>query len=509
MTLSFFHGVEVVQIDDGLRSIQTVSSAVIGLIGTAPDAAGSEAATLTLGSGVVQTALLFTAVTPGVAGNAISISITAEAGNDLDLEVSVDGNAISVRLGTDGAGVMNSTAADVAALISATPEAAALVDVSDALGSDGSGLMTTTVGRRLMTGGADIAFPLNTPVLIAGNRLDAAKLGSTGTLPRAIDGIFDQGGAQIVVIRVEEGASEADTTANIIGGTNPATGKYEGLQAFLEARPTVFVMPRILIAPGFTDQVAVVSELIQIAERLRAVIIADGPNTTDAAAVRFRQNFGSDRVYIVDPWVTVFDTTTQQLEAEWPSARVAGLIARVDTEKGFWHSPSNHEIYGITGTSRKIDWGYGDENARGNLLNADEVTTIIQRTGYRLWGNRTTASDPLWAFLSVRRTADMVYESIEQALLWALDRPFSLQLLNDIRDSAAAYLRSLEARGAILGGSVWIDPELNSEVDLKAGKLTVDFDIEPPAPLERLTFRAHRNGAYYEELVASIAYQQG
>ena len=48
-------------------------------------------------------------------------------------------------------------------------------------------------------------FPLNTPVLIAGSRLEAAKLGATGTLPMAIDGIFDQAGALVVVIRVPKG----------------------------------------------------------------------------------------------------------------------------------------------------------------------------------------------------------------------------------------------------------------------------------------------------------------
>jgi len=34
----FLHGVEVIEIDDGPRPIQTVRSAVIGLVGTAPDA---------------------------------------------------------------------------------------------------------------------------------------------------------------------------------------------------------------------------------------------------------------------------------------------------------------------------------------------------------------------------------------------------------------------------------------------------------------------------------------
>ncbi|MFY0623594.1 MAG: hypothetical protein JXQ89_18085 [Pelagimonas sp.] len=50
----------------------------------------------------------------------------------------------------------------------------------------------------------------------------------------------------------------------------------------------------------------------------------------------------------------------------------------------------------------------------------------------------------------------------------------------------------------------WLDAELNTEVTLKAGELYLDFDMEPPAPLERLKFRAHRNGAYYKDLVQSV-----
>ena len=89
-------------------------------------------------------------------------------------------------------------------------------------------------------------------------------------------------------------------------------------------------------------------------------------------------------------------------------------------------------------------------------------------------------------------------------MLWAMDRPFSEQLLRDIRDSVKSYLSTLEQRGAILGGDCWLDPELNTEATMKAGQLYLDFDIEPPAPLERLTFRAFRNGSYYDELVAAV-----
>ena len=90
-------------------------------------------------------------------------------------------------------------------------------------------------------------------------------------------------------------------------------------------------------------------------------------------------------------------------------------------------------------------------------------------------------------------------------MLWAMDRPFSEQLLRDIRDSVQDYLETLRMRGAILGGDCWLDPELNTEATLKAGQVYINFDIEPPAPLERLSFRAHRNGSYYDELVSAVA----
>lgn len=508
MSEQFLHGVEVVQIDDGLRPIRTVRSSVIGVVGTAPDAAGATAATLTLGSAALNTALTFTAQDAGLDGNLISVAFTDPGESTAAIAVTVDGNAISVALAADAEGAITSTAAEVKTAIEGDVDAAALVAVAHAGTSDGSGVVRAKAATKLADG-ADEPFPLNTPVLIAGSRREAAKLDATGnglgTLPAALDAIFDQAGAVVVVVRVEEGEDDAATQANIIGGVDGVTGDYEGLQALAAAESIVHVSPRILIAPGFTQNTGVVSEMIGIAERLRAVIIADGPNTTDTEAIEYRGEFGSDRVYIVDPWVTVFDTVAAKEVVAPVSARVAGVIARTDADNGFWWSPSNKLINGITGTARAVSFGLSDPNSRANILNENEVATIVRKDGYRLWGNRSTTADPLWAFLSVRRTADMIYESVEQAHLWAMDRPFSAQLINDIRDGVDAYLRHLKALGAILGGRVWLDPELNTEAQLKAGKLYLDFDIEPPAPLEHLIFRAHRNGEYYEELVADVA----
>lgn len=354
---------------------------------------------------------------------------------------------------------------------------------------------------------ADVAaFPQDTPVLIAGNPHEAAKLGATGTLKDAVDGIFDQTGAMVVVVRVEEGVDSPATYSNLVGDATLGTGVH----ALATAQSILGVTPRILCAPGYTSERVgdlanpVVGELQGIAERMRAVVIADGPNTTRADAITYRGDWGSDRIYVVDPAVTVWDTVTSANVAQPASARVAGMISKSDNERGFWWSPSNQTINGITGVARPISFGLSDTNSEANLLNENDVATIVRMDGYRLWGNRSTASDPQFAFLSVRRTADMVYESIEQAMLWAMDRPMSANLIQDITESVNAYLRHLVAVGAILGGKAWIDPALNTKEQLMAGKLYVDFDIEPPAPLEHLTFRAHRENGYYTEMISTV-----
>ena len=313
-----------------------------------------------------------------------------------------------------------------------------------------------------------------------------------------------------MVVRVTEGGTPAATLTNVLGDPAAQTGVY----ALMTARTVTGQVPRILAAPGFTSTPAaspaspVTLALIIVASRLRGVVIADGPNTTEADAITDRNKFGSDRLYIVDPAVRVFDSVTQGFITRPASAYVAGILSNMDATKGFWWSPSNQIVQGISGTARAISFAISSTETEANRLNEQDVATIIRQEGFRLWGNRSTASDPLWTFLPVRRTADMVYESIEEALLWAMDRPFSAQLLLDIKDTVQSYLNTLKRRGAILGGKVWIDPELNSATELMAGKLYLDFDIEPPAPLEQLTFRAHREGDYYTELVNAVATAQ-
>jgi len=507
MSEKFLHGVEVVEIDTGPRPVRSVRSGVIGIVGTAPDAAGATAAELQLGRPAANTAIAFTAATAGIAGNRITVELQDPAAVSAAIAVTVTGTAIAVSLATDASGAVISTAGEVAAAVNGDADAGALVSAGNGAGSDGSGVVRSTFRPLPLAGGAEEPFPLNTPVLVAGNRGALARLGAAGTLAGALDGMFDQIGAVVIVVRVAEDVDEAATLANVVGGTNAIDGSLEGVHALAGAESVVGFAPRILCAPGFTHQRtggaanAVVAELIGIAERLRAVIIADGPNTTDEAAIEYREDWGSDRVFVVDPWVKVL-AADGSVVSEPPSARVAGVLAKIDNDRGFWWSPSNQVINGIVGTSRPVDFKLGDANSRANLLNEQEIATIIQQDGYRLWGNRSTAADPKWAFLSVRRTADIINESLQRAHLWAVDRNITRTYVEDVTEGVNAYLRGLVAQGAILGGECWPDADLNTPANISQGKIYFNFDFTPPYPAEHITFRSFLTNDYILEVFA-------
>jgi len=343
---------------------------------------------------------------------------------------------------------------------------------------------------------------LNKPILINSPKKGIEIFGDDQSfiIPRALKGIFSQTGALCVVINVDtKKPSEETILKKLLGqsGRSAGSAKYMGIDVFLSAKSICGYAPKLLIAPGLSSHQEVSNKLSDVASKLWAIGIPDGPNTTDDEAMKFAENFSSSRLYPADPWYKVDEKTT--VEA---SPYVAGLIARVDDEEGFWVSPSNHTINGIVGTDRPIDFALGDANCTANLLNEKRITTVIREDGFRLWGNLNTGKgkEAKYQFISVRRTADMINESIMRSHLWAVDRNINKGYIEEVTESINNYIRDLKTRGAVLGGLCWVDPEVNTNSQIKQGNIYFDYDFTPPYPAQKVTFRSHMVDNYLTEV---------
>lgn len=341
-----------------------------------------------------------------------------------------------------------------------------------------------------------VDYPQNQPFIFTGKPSEFEKLGVTGTLYGALKAIYQQADALCVVISLPTNLNNLD--AAIQGDS--ASAEYTGIEAFRSAASKLGYSPKILLAPGFSSNLVTANKLISVADRIRATALIDGPDTDDAAAIAFRSSFDAKRGYLIDPGSFYTYGGASTLVAS--SAFVAGAMVKTDNEKGFWHSPSNTVLSGIDKLSRPVDFALSDPNCRANQLNEQHVATIVRENGFRLWGNRTLATDLKWAFLSVVRTADMINESILKAHLWAVDRNITKTYLEDVAESVNNYLRTLTALGAILGGECWPDPELNSTANLQQGKVYFNFKFTPTYPGEHLIFRSELSSDGLEELVA-------
>lgn len=348
---------------------------------------------------------------------------------------------------------------------------------------------------------ADV-FPLNKPVLLTNVRAALGDAGQEGTLARSLQAIADQTSPLTIVVRVEEGADEAATTSNIIGGTEG--GQYTGLQALLAAKAKFGVAPRILGVPGLDSQ-PVTAALITVAQQLRAFVYASAWECADKeAAVAYRDSFGARELMLIWPEFESWNTATDATDTAWAVARALGLRAKIDQTVGWHKTLSNVPVQGVTGINKDVFWDLQNPATDAGYLNQNDVTTLVQQGGHRFWGSRTCSEDPLFAFENYTRTAHVIADTMAEAHLWAVDKPMHPSLVKDIIEGINAKFRELKALGCIIDGSAWYDETANTAETLKDGTLSIDYDYTPVPPLEDLTLRQRITDRYLLDFASRI-----
>lgn len=346
-------------------------------------------------------------------------------------------------------------------------------------------------------------FPLDRPVLLTDVLGAIGKAGATGTLRPTLQAVADQANAITVVVRVAEGVDDSATTANVIGKKDGAT--YTGLQALLVSEAQVGVRPRILGAPGLDTQ-PVAAALAVIAKKLRAMAyVSCAASASVPEAIAYRAQFSDRELMLLYPDFVAFNTADATTGMAFATARALGLRAMIDEQQGWHKSLSNVPVAGVTGISRDVHWDLQDPATDAGMLNAADITTLINSNGYKFWGSRTCSDEPLFAFETSTRTAQILADTIAEAQLVYVDKPLHPSLVRDMLESINAKFRELVNAGYLLGATAWYDEGANLPTQLSSGRLAIDFDYTPVPPLENLLLNQRITDRYFADFPTRIS----
>lgn len=297
-------------------------------------------------------------------------------------------------------------------------------------------------------------------------------------LAHAVFGFFNNGGTRCYVVRV---ASDV------------------GLSAALQAFAAVDEIAIVSI-PGVTvkaDQEAIIDRCESLKDRFA---ILDGAQTA-ADFTKPSIQTAKDSVYsaIYFPWIKVFDPSEKLMNPAGdggifvgPSGHIAGVYARVDTERGVHKAPANEGIRGA------LDLKYRLTKADQDGLNPSGVNVIRDFTGnIKVWGARTMGGDANldYKYVPVRRLLIYLEESIDEGTQWVVFEPNDPALWAKITRNVGAFLTNVWRAGALFGTTpeeaffVKCDAETNPPELRDLGQVITVIGVAPVRPAEFVIFR--------------------
>ncbi|HTQ09327.1 MAG TPA: phage tail sheath C-terminal domain-containing protein [Fimbriimonadaceae bacterium] len=215
-------------------------------------------------------------------------------------------------------------------------------------------------------------------------------------------------------------------------------------------------------------------------------------DTTMAAP--FSSDHGQAAIYY--PWIKVMDKINPLAKRQVfcpPSGHIAGVWARVGTERGVHKAPANESLMGAVALEQYVTKGEQE------ILNPNGINAIrsFPGTGIRIWGARTlaTVGNPSWKYVNVRRLFNYLEKSMERGLQWVVFEPNDHDLWGRVRRNLAAFLWMEWKEGKLFGQTpeeafyVKCDDETNTQESIDLGRLYVEIGVNPVKPAEFVIVR--------------------
>lgn len=201
---------------------------------------------------------------------------------------------------------------------------------------------------------------------------------------------------------------------------------------------------------------------------------------------------------VYHPWLRVTDRLgglTQPLRDISPVGHVAGIISRLDRERGAHHTPANATIFDAIDLTLQYD-----ERAQGEQYsNGINALRCMQGQGLQVWGGRTITDPATYGraglFLAHRRLIHRLIRAIRRvALPLVFDTNGPALWLKFVRTITGVLLEAWRA-GALKGERseqaflVRCDESTNPPEIVDLGQLFCEIYLAPAAPMEFITLR--------------------
>lgn len=192
------------------------------------------------------------------------------------------------------------------------------------------------------------------------------------------------------------------------------------------------------------------------------------------------------------PWIWVFDPATTKNILVPPSGHVAGIYARVDTQRGVHKAPANEAVAGALGLQ------YDLSKSQQEGLNPQGINCIRNLNGnIYVWGARTLGGDANGSekYVSTRRLLNFLRESIEEGTQFVVFEPNNPGLWQRIKRSVGDFLLGQWRAGALFGDTpdkaffVKCDDETNPAHVREAGQVVTEIGVAIVKPAEFVIFK--------------------
>ena len=297
------------------------------------------------------------------------------------------------------------------------------------------------------------------------------------------------------------------TAADIIGGIDAATGKATGLELVDSVFPMYNLVVGTLIAPKYSEDATVAAALKAKAKKISgmfpamAVVDLSTENAkTYQSAVTLKNNSNLNDGHVIVCWPQVSAGGVRY----HLSTQVAALMAQIDAgnEDLPYQSPSNQSLQMDSAVLADGTEIYLQQE-QANLLNQNGVVTAFAFSGWRAWGNHTGVADSgdvKDKFIPVRRMLNYLINTFTITYLSRLDMPLNRRQIDSILNSANIWLSGLTSRGALLGATISLDPDLTT-ADLLDGHIRFKIYYAAPPPAQAITVTFEYNPDYLSSLL--------